>query len=99
MRLPEPQFRKRYLRRVHGRYSLIDKPSGHEPLSGGCIFLGEDLKCTVYEARPDQCRTYPFWPHLLASQLSWEWESLKCPGIGKGNLIPASEIKRVRDVG
>jgi len=26
-----------------------------------CQFLGEDRKCTVYEARPQRCRTYHCW--------------------------------------
>jgi len=31
-----------------------------------CIFLDEDgRKCTIYESRPVQCRTYPYWPKLL----------------------------------
>jgi len=93
LRLPTPQFRKRYLRRVHGKYSLRDREAG------GCIFLGEDLRCTVYDARPNQCRTYPFWPHLLTSQLAWDWESLKCPGIGKGEVIPPSRIKKLLELG
>lgn len=88
LRMPTPQFRKRYLRRVHSKYSLLDNQAG------GCIFLGNDLKCTVYEARPDQCRSYPFWPHILVSQLAWDWESLKCPGIGQGNIISAKDIKK-----
>ncbi len=92
LRLTAPQFRKRYLRRVHGRYSLRDRDAG------GCIFLGEDLRCTVYDARPNQCRTYPFWPHLLASRLAWDWESLKCPGIGQGEMVPASRIKELLQV-
>lgn len=87
LRLPTPQFRKRYLRRVHGRHVLQD---GAEQ---ACIFLNEKKQCSVYEARPEQCRTYPFWPHVLRDRLSWDWESLKCPGIGKGQIIPASEIK------
>ena len=92
MQLPASQFRKRYLRRVHGKYSLIDREKG------GCIFLSEDLKCTVYEARPHQCRTYPFWPRVLSSALAWQLEGIKCPGIDKGEVIPASEIKRLKEM-
>jgi len=88
MQLPVSQFRKRFLRRVHGKYSLTDRPQG------GCIFLGDDMKCKVYEARPRQCRTYPFWPRLLSSPLAWHMEGVRCPGIGKGEIIPAEEIIR-----
>ena len=86
--LPVSHFRKRFLRRVHGKYSLIDRPQG------GCIFLSDDMKCTVYEARPNQCRTYPFWPRLLSSALAWQLEGIRCPGIDKGQIIPVEEIKR-----
>jgi hypothetical protein len=89
--LPGSQFRKRFLRRVQGKYSLIDRPQD------GCIFLSDDLKCTVYEARPNQCRTYPFWTNLLSNALAWEMEGLKCPGIGKGDLVLPSEIKALKN--
>ena len=36
--------------------------------SGGCIFLDEENKCKIYEARPMQCSTYPFWPRIMASR-------------------------------
>lgn len=29
---------------------------------GGCRYLGHDLRCTVYEARPLGCRIFPFDP-------------------------------------
>lgn len=27
---------------------------------GSCAFLGADGRCRVYEARPEQCRTFPY---------------------------------------
>jgi len=91
LRLAQPEFRKRYLRKMHGNFALQDNAQG------GCIFLSPDLKCTVYEARPEQCRTYPFWPQILRDKLSWEWESLKCPGIGQGDIVPLIQIRRYRE--
>ena len=42
---------------------------------GSCVFLGDDGKlCGIYEARPVQCRTYPFWPNILQSMESWNEE-------------------------
>ena len=42
-----------------------------------CIFLGTDGKqCSIYEARPLQCRTYPWWPRLLMNQHEWAKESV-----------------------
>ena len=47
-----------------------------------CIFWQDG--CTVYKARPLQCRTFPFWKSTLSSQDAWE--NLLCPGTGKGTL-------------
>lgn len=42
-----------------------------------CIFLAEDRKtCSIYPARPAQCRTYPYWPRLLESQEAFLNESV-----------------------
>ena len=49
---------------------------------GSCVFLGEDNMCGVYEARPLQCSTYPFWPRIMASRESWDGE-VRSEGDGK----------------
>jgi Fe-S-cluster containining protein len=54
-----------------------------------CIFWKEG--CTVYEARPLQCRTYPFWPSILDSEETWN--SIICPGMGKGEMHSFREIE------
>ena len=41
-----------------------------------CIFLAEDNKeCTIYSVRPNQCRTYPWWPRLLFNDSNWKEEA------------------------
>ena len=35
--------------------------------AGGCIFLGSDNRCSVYDARPLGCRIFPFHPTFSAS--------------------------------
>jgi Fe-S-cluster containining protein len=46
---------------------------GHD----SCVFLGPDGKtCTVYKARPTQCRTYPYWPDLLVNKSTWDAEAV-----------------------
>ena len=47
-----------------------------EPQQHGCIFLSEMGQCSIYEHRPIQCRTYPFWPSLLEDRESWESEAV-----------------------
>jgi len=45
-----------------------------------------DNGCTVYNARPFQCVSFPFWESILASKEAWENTGLGCPGIGFGAL-------------
>ena len=47
-----------------------------------CIYLDSEKKCMVYEARPDQCRAYPWWIENLASKRTWNRTMDECPGIG-----------------
>jgi len=47
-----------------------------------CIFWQDG--CSVYNYRPLQCRTFPFWDSTLSSKKAWE--SLSCSGAGKGML-------------
>lgn len=45
--------------------------------SGSCIFLHPTSKqCTIYDVRPVQCYTYPFWPSLLKSVEDWNGEAV-----------------------
>ena len=78
-------FGERYLRKVGRRYSLIEKPGGD------CVFF--DKGCSVYPARPTQCRTFPFWRSNLKSERAWDEIADECPGIGQGKLFPVEEIE------
>ncbi|MBN2546119.1 MAG: YkgJ family cysteine cluster protein [Spirochaetes bacterium] len=50
-----------------------------------CIFW--DNKCTIYEARPLQCKAYPFWASIVESDIDLKKEMKRCKGIGrKGNM-------------
>jgi Fe-S-cluster containining protein len=49
--------------------------------------------CTIYEARPYQCRSFPFWKRHLVSSREWEKVGDRCPGINRGKLHTASEIE------
>ena len=62
--------------------------------NGECIFLNKK-KCSVYSARPTQCRTWPFWPENMNSKI-WNKEILNfCPGIGKGKLFNKKKITKL----
>lgn len=54
-----------------------------------CTFF-EKGKCKIFENRPMQCKTFPFWPENMKA---YKWNKLKkfCIGIGKGNEINFEE--------
>ncbi len=82
------EFERRYVRTVGVRKSLIELPGGD------CVFFDpESRKCRVYEARPRQCRTWPFWPSNLASPAAWEATAERCPGCNHGRRIPLGKIQ------
>lgn len=56
-----------------------------------CILWGAH-GCSVYDARPIQCSTYPFWQGILESPEAWRREAADCPGIGRGSLVSGEVI-------
>lgn len=56
-----------------------------------CILWG-DAGCSVYDSRPVQCITYPFWQGVVDSADDWSKEAKSCPGIGRGPIRPADYI-------
>lgn len=65
---------------------LLPWRDGHtvqEDPDGRCLFY--DKGCSVYAARPIQCRTWPFWLANLRSETRWERIARECPGIGNSN--------------
>lgn len=97
--LSEADFRRRFARKVGDRWSLAERRTPH---GLDCVFLDRETMpgkalCRVYQARPTQCRTWPFWPENLHTPDSWERAGRNCPGINQGPLIPIEEIRITRD--
>lgn len=61
---------------------------------GRCVFLDPHTqRCTVYAARPLQCRTFPFWPELVGPR-GWREELRElCEGVGRGDPVPESTVE------
>jgi Fe-S-cluster containining protein len=62
-----------------------------EKLNYDCVFWKDG--CTVYQSRPLQCRTFPFWESILVSSAAWEGASRECPGMGHGELYDMARIE------
>lgn len=83
------EFSRRYLRVVDGRISLKELAPSND-----CIFLKEKKRCAIYEMRPKQCRTFPFWPQILKSAEEWKEAAKRCEGIREdAPLISLKEIE------
>jgi Fe-S-cluster containining protein len=80
-------FQRRYLVHLH---------NGHKGIrlnqDGRCPFLLQDGGCRIYRTRPTQCRTYPFWPEIVASKQDWHAEASRCEGINQGETWSVEKI-------
>jgi Fe-S-cluster containining protein len=82
-------FTRRYCEKTNGFFHLRNP-------SSNCLFL-DGARCTVYAARPGQCRTYPFWNENLGAS-AWAKTARECEGIGRGRVWTREEIEqRLRD--
>ena len=88
LELTTSQFTKKFCQRTNGFWHLIENPN--EP---DCQFL-KNKKCSIYAARPTQCRTWPFWPEVMNAK-AWKKEVVNfCPGVGKGSVIKFEKINK-----
>lgn len=93
-------FLASYTRETSAGRSLTEKTSG---AGLDCVFLdrttipGKAI-CGVYEDRPAQCRTWPFWRSTLGSRSAWERAKAICPGMDKGTRFTPLEIRARRAV-
>jgi uncharacterized protein len=93
LKIDVDEFEKRYVRRVGIRKSLVEFPNGD------CVFFhAESRACQVYEARPRQCRTWPFWNSNLANPKAWAKAAEHCPGCDRGKLYSLDEIEQRREI-
>jgi uncharacterized protein len=93
VKLEIDEFERKYVRRVGVRRSLV------EFSNGDCVFFdGETRKCTVYNARPRQCKTWPFWDSNLKTPEAWRETCEVCPGSGQGKLHQLEAIEQQRKV-
>lgn len=89
MNISPDLFTTKYLRFINGRISLLE----HD--NGDCVMYGNG--CKIYDIRPLQCQTFPFWTSNLKTIAEWEEQKKMCPGIGKGKLYTLDEIENLME--
>lgn len=89
LKMRTSEFTKQYCDRKGPVWHLKEDPKNPD-----CMFL-KNKRCSIYEGRPTQCRTWPFWPEVMNAK-SWkkDVESF-CPGVGQGKLWKAEEIEKI----
>lgn len=92
------EFYQRYAKRKLGKWTLEEVRYQKQY---DCVFLERDEdgrgKCGIYEVRPTQCRTWPFWASNLSSPREWAKAAEGCPGMklpgqAGGNFVPIEKI-------
>ena len=85
-------FTRKHCARFNGAYHLKEDLQNPD-----CEFL-DGKRCGIYEARPAQCRTWPFWPEVMNAK-AWKKDVVVfCPGVGKGPVVSAAKIKEQMDL-
>lgn len=87
LELEPREFRAAYTRKLRG-----GERSLREKRNRDCIFYHRSSGCSVYQDRPRQCRTWPFWRSVVHSEERWDEEARSCPGMNRGTLRSASEV-------
>lgn len=81
-------FTKKYCDKLGPAFHLKEDPKNPD-----CMFL-KNKGCSIYEARPVQCRTWPFWPEVMNAK-AWKKEVVDfCPGVNKGKVWSREEIEK-----
>ena len=86
LNVPEREVREYYGKKGVKGITLREKSNGE------CVFFEKGKGCVIYEVRPTQCRTWPFWEGNIKNPTAWAKTCEICPGSGTGALISAEEI-------
>ncbi|WP_419774876.1 YkgJ family cysteine cluster protein [Halarcobacter sp.] len=71
------ELASKYIEKRGYRYSIKERKLAEDNYA--CIFFDlEKKQCGIYEARPTQCRTFPFWEYF---KINKEEVIKECPAI------------------
>ncbi len=73
-------------------FGPVTRVSLRETEDFDCVFW--ENGCKIYNGRPLQCRSYPFWEANLSSERAWLIESQSCPGMNHGKLHTKEDIEQ-----
>ena len=77
LKISSEDLKKRYLNKIEYKYSIKEIQLASNNYA--CCFFDLDKKqCSVYDARPNQCRTFPFWDYFKKNE---EEVYKECPAI------------------
>jgi Fe-S-cluster containining protein len=91
LKMPVKELKQKFLRRVGLRMTIVEDPHTRD-----CVFLQQTKQgsgCAIYDVRPAQCRSWPFWESNLASPDTWNSTARACPGINRGQLHSPEQIR------
>ena len=88
------EFTETYCRWIPAENGEL-KLSLKEKTNYDCVFWASRPAegCMVYDARPLQCRAFPFWASIVDDVNNWEEAAQDCPGMGKGMLYSKGAIQ------
>ncbi len=73
-------FRARFVRTVPDPTTGVLRAALRDE-GGRCALLEGKNHCSVYEARPEHCSSFPHWPSVLTDRAAFERAREVCPGI------------------
>lgn len=90
LKLEISTFARKYLRKSDEELPALRDKSNSE-----CVFW--EGKCSVYPARPNQCRTFPFWRDNVTTKSAWESlaKEYGCQGIDRGKWYSPARIGKL----
>jgi len=91
-------FMDHYTHHTPAGQSFIEKDS---EFGKDCVFLDRETVpgkavCGIYELRPMQCKTWPFWPQVVGTEHAWRKAAVGCPGIDRGSKVIRPEEIRIQ---
>ena len=77
LKLSVEDLKFKYLNKFGYKYSIKEVQLGENNYAC-CFFNLEKKQCSIYESRPSQCRTFPFWDYFKENE---EEVYKECPAI------------------